>query len=94
MVIAATNRKQDLDPALLRCIFTSFRIVFYIQIRKLFQTMFLEFLLTYSQLFFSRFDSMITFGLPDQQTRQEIVAQYAKHLSKTELAELAVATEE
>ncbi|PWA89624.1 P-loop containing nucleoside triphosphate hydrolases superfamily protein [Artemisia annua] len=59
VVIAATNRKQDLDPALL-----------------------------------SRFDSMITFGLPDQQTRQEIVAQYAKHLSKTELAELAVATEE
>ncbi|GJR33407.1 katanin p60 ATPase-containing subunit A1 isoform X1 [Tanacetum coccineum] len=59
VVIAATNRKQDLDPALL-----------------------------------SRFDSMITFGLPDQQTRQEIVAQYAKHLAKTELAELAVVTEE
>ncbi|GJZ09426.1 protein poor homologous synapsis 1 [Tanacetum coccineum] len=59
VVIAATNRKQDLDPALL-----------------------------------SRFDSIITFGLPDQQTRQEIVAQYAKHLAKTELAELAVATED
>lgn len=59
VVIAATNRKQDLDPALL-----------------------------------SRFDSMITFGLPDQQTRQEIAAQYAKHLAKTELAELAAATEE
>ncbi|KAI3495164.1 hypothetical protein L1887_37371 [Cichorium endivia] len=59
VVIAATNRKQDLDPALL-----------------------------------SRFDSMITFGLPDQQTRQEIAAQYAKHLEKTELAELAAATEE
>lgn len=59
VVIAATNRKQDLDPALL-----------------------------------SRFDSMITFGLPDQQTRQEIAAQYAKHLAKTELAELAAATQE
>ncbi|KAK9064157.1 hypothetical protein SSX86_015537 [Deinandra increscens subsp. villosa] len=59
VVIAATNRKQDLDPALL-----------------------------------SRFDSMITFGLPDQQTRQEIAAQYAKHLAKTELAEFAAATEE
>nr|XP_043621258.1 outer mitochondrial transmembrane helix translocase isoform X2 [Erigeron canadensis] len=59
VVIAATNRKQDLDPALL-----------------------------------SRFDSMITFGLPDQQTRQEIAGQYAKHLAKAELTELAVATEE
>ncbi|XP_071713975.1 uncharacterized protein [Rutidosis leptorrhynchoides] len=59
VVIAATNRKQDLDPALL-----------------------------------SRFDSMITFGLPDQQTRQEIAAQYAKHLAKNELAELSAATEE
>ncbi|KAK9706359.1 hypothetical protein RND81_07G118900 [Saponaria officinalis] len=39
VVIAATNRKQDLDPALI-----------------------------------SRFDSMITFGLPDQQNRQEIAA--------------------
>ncbi|KAI7746814.1 hypothetical protein M8C21_007721 [Ambrosia artemisiifolia] len=59
VVIAATNRKQDLDPALL-----------------------------------SRFDSMITFGLPDQHTRQEIAAQYAKHLTKSELAEFAAATEE
>lgn len=59
VVIAATNRKQDLDPALL-----------------------------------SRFDSMITFDLPDQQTRQEIAAQYAKHLAKTDLTELAAATEE
>ncbi|KAL2244972.1 UNVERIFIED_CONTAM: Cell division cycle protein 48 [Sesamum indicum] len=59
VVIAATNRKQDLDPALL-----------------------------------SRFDSMITFGLPDQQTREAIVAQYAKHLTKSEVAELAGATEE
>ncbi|CAA2956761.1 ATPase family AAA domain-containing 1-A isoform X1 [Olea europaea subsp. europaea] len=59
VVVAATNRKQDLDPALL-----------------------------------SRFDSMITFDLPDQQTRQEITAQYAKHLTKSELAEFASATEE
>ncbi|KAL0398819.1 UNVERIFIED_CONTAM: Cell division cycle protein 48AF [Sesamum radiatum] len=59
VVIAATNRKQDLDPALL-----------------------------------SRFDSMITFGIPDQQTREAIVAQYAKHLTKSEVAELASATEE
>ncbi|KAK4439391.1 Cell division cycle protein 48AF [Sesamum alatum] len=59
VVIAATNRKQDLDPAML-----------------------------------SRFDSMITFGLPDQQTREAIVAQYAKHLTKSEVAELASATEE
>ncbi|KAL6520521.1 hypothetical protein OROHE_017109 [Orobanche hederae] len=59
VVIAATNRKQDLDPALL-----------------------------------SRFDSMISFGLPDQQTREAIVAQYAKHLTKTEMSELASVTEE
>uniref|UniRef100_A0A5B7BWY3 AAA+ ATPase domain-containing protein n=1 Tax=Davidia involucrata TaxID=16924 RepID=A0A5B7BWY3_DAVIN len=59
VVIAATNRKQDLDPALI-----------------------------------SRFDSMITFGLPDQQNRQEITAQYAKHLTRSELAEFATATEE
>ncbi|KAL9146730.1 hypothetical protein ABFS82_13G129600 [Erythranthe guttata] len=59
VVIAATNRKQDLDPALL-----------------------------------SRFDSMITFDLPDHQTREAIVAQYAKHLTKSEMAELATATEE
>lgn len=37
---------------------------------------------------------MIIFGLPDQETRQEIAAQYAKHLTKSELAELAIATEE
>lgn len=59
VVIAATNRKQDLDPALL-----------------------------------SRFDSMITFDLPDQQTREAIVAQYAKHLTKSEISELAKATED
>ncbi|ESQ38166.1 hypothetical protein EUTSA_v10028536mg [Eutrema salsugineum] len=58
VVIAATNRKQDLDPALI-----------------------------------SRFDSMITFSLPDLQTRQEIIAQYAKQLSKPELVQLAQATE-
>ncbi|KAL3627428.1 hypothetical protein CASFOL_028791 [Castilleja foliolosa] len=59
VVVAATNRKQDLDPALL-----------------------------------SRFDSMITFGLPDHPNREAIVAQYAKHLTKPELAELAAVTEE
>ncbi|KAF5728896.1 P-loop containing nucleoside triphosphate hydrolases superfamily protein isoform 1 [Tripterygium wilfordii] len=58
VVIAATNRKQDLDPALI-----------------------------------SRFDSMITFGLPDQQNRQEIAAQYAKHLTKSELEDFAKITE-
>ncbi|XP_059297186.1 cell division control protein 48 isoform X2 [Lycium ferocissimum] len=58
VVVAATNRKQDLDPALI-----------------------------------SRFDSMITFPLPDQQTRQEIAAQYAKHLTDSELSEFARATE-
>ncbi|XP_018455125.2 uncharacterized protein LOC108826238 isoform X2 [Raphanus sativus] len=58
VVIAATNRIQDLDPALI-----------------------------------SRFDSMIMFGLPDLQTRQEIIAQYAKQLSKPELVQLAQATE-
>lgn len=42
----------------------------------------------------SRFDSMITFDLPDQQTREAIVTQYAKHLTKSETAELARATEE
>ena len=42
---------------------------------------------------FSRFDSMIMFDLPDLQTRQEIIAQYAKQLSKPELVQLAQATE-
>ncbi|KAJ0018713.1 hypothetical protein Pint_09789 [Pistacia integerrima] len=59
IVIAATNRKQDLDPALM-----------------------------------SRFDSCITFGLPDHQTRQEIAASYAKHLSKSDLIAFATVTEE
>ncbi|RRT56526.1 hypothetical protein B296_00047800, partial [Ensete ventricosum] len=58
IVIAATNRKQDLDPALI-----------------------------------SRFDSMISFSLPDQQTREGIAAQYAKHLLKTEIILLAAATD-
>ncbi|CDP04451.1 unnamed protein product [Coffea canephora] len=58
VVVAATNRKQDLDPALI-----------------------------------SRFDSMITFSLPDHLTRQEIAAQYAKHLTQSELAEFANVTE-
>ncbi|TYI23653.1 hypothetical protein ES332_A06G179500v1 [Gossypium tomentosum] len=59
VVIAATNRKQDLDPALI-----------------------------------SRFDSMIVFGLPDEHNRQQIAAQYAKHLTESELAELARITNE
>ncbi|CAH9059178.1 unnamed protein product [Cuscuta europaea] len=58
VVVAATNRKQDLDPALI-----------------------------------SRFDAMITFPLPDQQTRKEIGAQYARHLTEAELFEFAKATE-
>ncbi|KAG6552815.1 hypothetical protein Mapa_005763 [Marchantia paleacea] len=58
VVIAATNRKQDLDPALL-----------------------------------SRFDSSILFNLPDLVTRQDIAAQYAQHLSATELASLAAVSE-
>lgn len=58
VVIAATNRRQDLDPALI-----------------------------------SRFDSSITFDLPDEQTRQEIAAQYARHLSTPELATFALVTE-
>jgi hypothetical protein len=43
--------------------------------------------------FCSRFDSIICFDLPDQQTRMEIASQYAKHLSKSELAQLSLATE-
>lgn len=58
VVIAATNRRQDLDPALI-----------------------------------SRFDSSITFDLPDEQTRQEIAAQYARHLSTPELVTFALVTE-
>lgn len=58
VVIAATNRKEDLDPALI-----------------------------------SRFDSIICFNLPDQRTREEIASQYAKHLSKSEIAQFALATD-
>ncbi|XP_031743223.1 ATPase family AAA domain-containing protein 1-B isoform X2 [Cucumis sativus] len=58
IVIAATNRKQDLDPALI-----------------------------------SRFDMMITFGLPDERNREEIAAQYAKQLTQPELKEFARNTE-
>lgn len=43
---------------------------------------------------FSRFDSMITFGLPDKQNRREIAAQYAKQLTKHELEEFTTVTEE
>ncbi|KAK4284319.1 hypothetical protein QN277_001171 [Acacia crassicarpa] len=54
IVIGATNRKQDLDAALI-----------------------------------SRFDTMITFDLPDHDNRKEIAAKYAKHLTEPELDELA-----
>nr|GMD97127.1 cell division cycle protein 48 homolog [Ipomoea batatas] len=40
-----------------------------------------------------RFDAMIVFPLPDQQTRKEIGAQYAKHLTESELSEFSKATE-
>eukprot|EP00850_Spirogloea_muscicola_P006422 SM000030S11431 [mRNA] locus=s30:595720:599754:+ [translate_table: standard] len=56
VVIAATNRMQDLDPALI-----------------------------------SRFDASIHFDLPDERTRAEITAQYAKQLSREELGEVAAA---
>lgn len=36
---------------------------------------------------------MITFGLPDQQSRQAILAQYAKQLTERELEEVAMVTE-
>ncbi|XP_065637737.1 uncharacterized protein LOC111998138 [Quercus suber] len=42
---------------------------------------------------FNRFDTMITFGLPDQQSRQAIIAQYAKQLTEPELKEVARVTE-
>ncbi|GAQ86354.1 AAA-type ATPase family protein [Klebsormidium nitens] len=58
IVIAATNRKEDLDAALL-----------------------------------SRFDTALTFGLPDFRTRQEIFAQYAQHLSASDREAVAAATE-
>ncbi|MQM10859.1 hypothetical protein Taro_043757 [Colocasia esculenta] len=58
VLIAATNRKQDLDPALI-----------------------------------SRFDTMIPFSLPDKRNREEIAAQHAMHLKRSELAQLAEVTE-
>lgn len=58
IVIAATNRKEDLDPALI-----------------------------------SRFDASITFDLPDQQAREEITAQYARHLTSSELTVVAAASD-
>lgn len=88
VVIAATNRKQDLDPALIRYLVTSFvkyKILGSVEL----------FLFSNVQLLSdSRFDSMITFDLPDLLNRQEIAAQYAKHLKQQELAEFARATEE
>lgn len=42
---------------------------------------------------FSRFDSMITFGLPNNHDRVQIVAKFAKHLTELELAEFAAVTE-
>eukprot|EP00250_Pteridium_aquilinum_P002910 c1315_g1_i1 orf=351-2111(-) len=58
VVVAATNRKADLDPALI-----------------------------------SRFDASVTFDLPDQETRKEITAQYACHLTPSELSAVATASE-
>ncbi|KAJ8761287.1 hypothetical protein K2173_001343 [Erythroxylum novogranatense] len=59
VIIAATNRKQDLDPAMM-----------------------------------SRFNSIITFDLPDEQSRQKIAAYYAKHLKESELEEFAKISED
>lgn len=57
VVIGATNRKADLDAALL-----------------------------------SRFDMVVTFGLPDAEERQSILHRYARHLTSDELSGLAGAT--
>ncbi|GLC34025.1 hypothetical protein PLESTM_000145300 [Pleodorina starrii] len=57
VVIGATNRKTDLDPALL-----------------------------------SRFDLVLTFGLPDTDCRRLILRQYAQQLSEGELGQLAERT--
>eukprot|EP01025_Chloroclados_australasicus_P065208 TRINITY_DN885_c0_g1_i1.p1 TRINITY_DN885_c0_g1~~TRINITY_DN885_c0_g1_i1.p1 ORF type:complete len:706 (-),score=89.64 TRINITY_DN885_c0_g1_i1:355-2406(-) len=57
VVIGATNRKQDLDAAMI-----------------------------------SRFDSIISFDLPDTSTRSEILKQYAQHLSNDDLQKLGQAT--
>lgn len=58
LLICATNRKIDLDPAML-----------------------------------SRIDLSVTFSLPDKQSRVEIFKRYAKHLSDSELYQLASHTE-
>ena len=57
VIVGATNRPQDLDPALQ-----------------------------------SRFSATVTFDLPDDKCRAQILSQYARHLSKGELEQLAAAT--
>lgn len=57
VVVGATNRMEDLDPALL-----------------------------------SRMDTAITFGLPEEDTRRQIMHNYATHLTDDELKELASMT--
>ncbi|GAX83606.1 hypothetical protein CEUSTIGMA_g11031.t1 [Chlamydomonas eustigma] len=59
VVIGATNRKSDLDAALL-----------------------------------SRFDMVVTFGLPLECERQQILKRYARHLGAEQLTKLAEATED
>lgn len=54
VVIGATNRKADLDAALL-----------------------------------SRFDLIVTFGLPDEQCREKILQRYARHLTAEEVRVVA-----
>ena len=54
VVIGATNRKADLDAALL-----------------------------------SRFDLIVTFGLPDEQCREKILQRYARHLTAEEVCVVA-----
>ena len=57
VVIGATNRKADLDAALL-----------------------------------SRFDTVVTFGLPDASERYQILRRYARHLAEAQLLSLAETT--
>jgi SpoVK/Ycf46/Vps4 family AAA+-type ATPase len=54
VVVAATNRKQDLDPALV-----------------------------------SRFDAAVTFGLPSEACRGDILGCYARHLTPEERGRVA-----
>lgn len=89
VVIAATNRKQDLDPALIRYICFCF-LMCKMKVPYLSRGLFTHLI----SLMCSRFDSIIPFGLPDRQNRKEIAAQYAKHLTESELDELATLTEE